>query len=118
MKIRNGFVSNSSTSSFIVIMKQEHFEKGLEMVHPYVKACIEALGHSKGKFLGEDVVSLGTMDTPGGSQWEWIDVEYDEEEHGAVEDPSDMKYGSLDLLINEVEKVYGKDAVLTTGTDC
>ena len=118
MKVRQGFVSNSSTSSFVVVMKKEHYEKGLEMIHPYSKACIEALGHNSDIFLGEEVVSLGTMSTQGGSQWEWIDVDFDIETLGEDEDADDLKYESLDDLIKAVKKVYGKESILTSSLDC
>ena len=115
MKVRNGFVSNSSTSSFVIIMKKEHFESGMTAVHPYVKACIEALGISKSKYFEDEMVTLGVLDTHGGSAWEYVDVEYEgDEEYEVLEE---MKYESLYLLQQEIEKIHGKDSVITASLD-
>jgi hypothetical protein len=38
MKSRLGFVSNSSTSSYLIICTKEDHEKALEKLHPYYKA--------------------------------------------------------------------------------
>ena len=55
MKIRNGFVSNSSSSSFMIVVKQEDHKQALEAMHPYYKAWFADWGDTRQKLFGEDV---------------------------------------------------------------
>lgn len=60
MKIRRGFVSNSSSTSFAVMTTKENYERALEKAHPHVAAYIK---HSKWAwsediFQGQDVMVL------------------------------------------------------------
>lgn len=43
MKTRNGFVSNSSSSSFIIIIGKETADKIIETLDPFVKETVEWL---------------------------------------------------------------------------
>jgi hypothetical protein len=115
MKTRNGFVSNSSTSSFVVVIKKEHHDKVMQEIHPYIKACIDALGCSVKKFNGDEVVSFGTLTTQGGSQWEYIDVEFDGD-MGEL-DAEEAKYEASDTYIAKARELFGKDSVLTSDLD-
>lgn len=55
MKIRNGFVSNSSSSSFIMLVKEEDHLKALEKLeHDYYRAVADAI-MIKDKCFGIDV---------------------------------------------------------------
>ena len=89
MKIRFGFVSNSSSSSYIIMTTLSNHERVMVELDPYTKAVIEAMlkdrevGTIGEKFMGTDIVSFGvcrynsgetTLDFLGG-----IDYEYDEE---------------------------------------
>jgi len=58
MKIRQGFVSNSSSSSFVYIMSKSDFEDSLSKMDDYQKEVIEKLRPSEKKFLGNDVVII------------------------------------------------------------
>jgi hypothetical protein len=40
MKIRYGFVSNSSSSSFVLIADKEVYEKAMKNIHPYIECLI------------------------------------------------------------------------------
>ena len=88
MKVRNGLVSNSSTSSFILITTKEHYEKSMKDVHPYVKAVGEAL-KSVSKFLDKEILVFAThMGRGGEGTLDWITIDYDDEK-------PDTKYGEM-----------------------
>ena len=78
MKTRLGFVSNSSSSSFVIVIEKEAYERKLAEVHPYVRAVVKAMEKKKDTFMGHDVVVIGTWsDAAGGSNFEELDVKYD-----------------------------------------
>jgi hypothetical protein len=79
MKIRNGFVSNSSSSSSVIIATKENYRRALEKVHPYVEAVIEALEPDESKFLGRDIISIATWDSHGGSQFDFLSISYNDD---------------------------------------
>jgi hypothetical protein len=56
MKIRSGFVSNSSSSSFLAIIKKDDYEKILKDLGPLAQATIEYTGASNKKFAGQDCI--------------------------------------------------------------
>jgi hypothetical protein len=55
MKIRNGFVSNSSSSSFVYIIKAEKYDEFLSGLDDYKKEIIERLSPKKDVAFGIDV---------------------------------------------------------------
>ena len=90
----------------------------MEAVHPYVKACIEALGFSVKKFNGEDHVVIGTLSVMDCSPWKYIDVEYDGPDPEDEDlDPGELKYDCLDIYQSKVEELFGDDATLTCDLD-
>ena len=56
MKIRSGFVSNSSSSSFVIVCKEEDHKQVLKTLHPYYKQWISQLTPAKQKFAGIDIL--------------------------------------------------------------
>jgi len=54
MKIRSGFVSNSSTSSFIVLVEEKYHNKVYENLHEYYKEFLPSVAHKK--FLGKNII--------------------------------------------------------------
>ncbi len=68
MKFRNGFVSNSSSSSFVLIVDKEAHDKAMEQLkdHKYIEILKEIIGClGKDKFMGRDVVTISGYDSHG-----------------------------------------------------
>jgi len=80
MKIRNGLVSNSSSSSFTMIVKSKPFVAALEKVHPFVKACAEEFFEEDTCFEAPVMVAQYVSNAGGYSNWDNPLLEdYDEE---------------------------------------
>lgn len=116
MKTRNGFVSNSSTSSFIITTTKDNYDKALNALHPYVKAVVECVGPSFEKLMGIDVVSLG-VSQGNVSTFEYVTPNFD----GDIPKEYEEKdyYGNAAYAAWEafVEKL-GKTDVITNSVDC
>lgn len=79
MKIREGHVSNSSSSSFFLITTKANYEKALEGCSPYVKAVAKALGKHE-KISGLEVVSFFAMSSQGEGTLSQLHVDEDRPE--------------------------------------
>jgi hypothetical protein len=113
MKVRNGFVSNSSSSSFVICVEKNIHDQAISKIHPYYKACLEAIGFEQIKAFGKDLVCFKEWNTAGGSMWEYVNVEYD----GDMPETNENEcYESL----REYEKAVfdiNKDSVLCISVD-
>ena len=73
MKIRNGFVSNSSTSSFLILSPKDKFEQIMAQLTEYQRAVVNLITMPK-RVFGQDMTvtewSRGNEDT-----FEYIDKE-------------------------------------------
>jgi len=63
MKIRHGFVSNSSTTSFLIVVPSEVNDECLNKIHPYFKADLEACRPKRLKVGNEDVVVYSRIES-------------------------------------------------------
>jgi len=102
VKIRSGFVSNSSSSSFVAVVPMETHEWVLRLNHPYVRAVVEALGGKKTVF-GIECFVTSTYSDQGTSTWEWLDVKY------PVDEIPDTEYG------NEMDAYYAYEEIYLPG---
>ena len=111
MKIRIGFVSNSSTSSFICVLTVEAYNKLLEELHPFVRACVEQCLHCKDGTLPSDVKIkvLQYYSEMGGADGElaYVNVDYDGEVPDSVDDPGDKMshYEAINTFEEMVEEI-------------
>lgn len=65
MKCRNGFVSNSSSSSFVIITTAEAHKKALKKIGKEQADLIKGLFYTK-KLWGQEFVARGEMSDSGG----------------------------------------------------
>ena len=105
MKRRIGFVSNSSSSSFVIVVTKEKWDEEFNKLHPYIKAHIDFLAsHGVWKqtnFAGKDVVMFGYT-SGNASPYEWGGKpDYEGE---IPEDMEDDHYGYVDKFERELEK--------------
>jgi len=56
MKIRNGFVSNSSSSSFIIATTIQNHQKVMDQLNEIEKSVVNAIMNQKSKFCGFDLI--------------------------------------------------------------
>lgn len=81
MKTRNGFVSNSSTSSFVVVTTKTSHETALSKMPKCAKKIIKQIMNIHTECFGQKIVAgFEFTDGGGGGTWEEIDTELKQEE--------------------------------------
>lgn len=85
MKIRNGFISNSSSSSFVLITTKENYDRAMKEATPFQQALAKAMANED-TFMGKPVVKFGAMSVMDSSMFEYFDVDFDEPESKEEED--------------------------------
>ena len=117
MKYRSGFVSNSSTSSFVITTTEDNYLLTLSLLHPYVRAVVEAVGPEYGGLLGKKVVTLGVsegnVDT-----FEYLDISFDGEIPKEIIDKEDYYGSAASAAWNMFIKKLGTTNVITTTVEC
>ena len=78
MKIRTGFVSNSSSSSFTVTMEKSVYDARLAEVNDYIKEIMEHNVSDGEQFLDKTVVTISnSCDMGGGSPLDYYHITVD-----------------------------------------
>jgi hypothetical protein len=122
MKVRHGFVSNSSSSSFCILLPKEAYDKAYDESHPFVKACMDVVGFQS-KFIkgidestkGVEMVCFGYSDGDS-CMWEYESPDYE----GEIPKDGDYELGPGDAVDQFEElaiKHAGKDNFMSMNID-
>lgn len=130
MKTRQGFVSNSSSSSFIIITNKEAHDAALKEMHPYYSYIVKGERPSFEKVLGKDSVVLfgvtSSDDGPDLYSYEGEIIGDGGEPMGSKEKNKHFDYGiytdypmdTEEVLYEYVEKLKEKTDEVFSKFDC
>ena len=115
MKIRHGFVSNSSSSSFVALVAEDDWKKMLKDKSPIIRAVAEYLSN-RTRFHGMDLVEFefvsGNYDSLGGddSAVETIQEHALEmaEEDGVIIPDEDLETNNFQDLVYDARREISK----------
>ena len=102
MKIRTDFVTNSSSSSFIILTTRENYYKVLEDLHPAYQALAKHMFKSTTAF-GKKCMTASTMDGNGWSWSEFFDFDYSGDYPDDI-DPDDFPWQGFDKICKLLEE--------------
>lgn len=95
MKIRNGFVSNSSSSSFLILVEKEDYMKFYNTLSDAEKSVINYVQRGTEKFLDRDIVVISGVEGNYSTFEDYDgDIPEEYEEYGAAE----LFYDVIDKL--------------------
>lgn len=112
MKKRNGFVSNSSSSSFLLVTTQENWERVKPQLTPLQLVIAENFQRDNLEVLGRTMVTFSTYEDGGGalSVDQLVDnedlpgIDYDED------DPHDVVFRTWPDIVKKVIEIGGEEA--------
>ena len=117
MKIRNGFVSNSSSSSFVIVCSKEAFDKYTIKAHPFYLAWIKQhLYPETQKFMGKDIIVISKhVSSEDGSEvsgWDLTNLPKGIENYG---DENNASFDGREIMdsISEALQKCSKDVIVT-----
>jgi hypothetical protein len=113
MKTREGFVSNSSTSSFVIASPSTVFEAKLNAVHPFINHIITLARPSKQMFGGVEVTKVSDV----------VSTEDDYRKEEWVDDGNEMptgwdEYEGSTRAWEEFMKMFQPDEAITISEGC
>lgn len=103
MKIRQGFVTNSSSTSYTVVIEKEYFNDLMKNFSPFVKAVCKALADGDThKFLGKEVKVI-TWGSGNNDTIEYLDVDVEPSDKELDEADNDG-YDPKNWAVQQFEK--------------
>jgi hypothetical protein len=84
MKVRTGFVSNSSSSSFVIMTTKKNHDEVLSKLTEFHKKVVEAIGIKEFKFCDIDCVAVGIYSSHGCSTFDDIDIDIDDVDDAGI----------------------------------
>jgi hypothetical protein len=115
MKIRTGFVTNSSSTSYTIIVEQGYCDEIIKSLHPYVQAVCKAVIDAKPMDLFDRKVYVINYTTGNGSTFEWLDVDYNGE---MPEGEYDEHMRPSEAFEEFTRNLKDKSKFLRTSIDC
>ena len=93
MKIRTGFVSNSSSSSFVAIIDVDAYKEAMKAADKYTKAVVKALDPKTVTVGGTDLVVISAYMGQGGDcVFDEMDIDVDPPIRPKEENETDEEY--------------------------
>lgn len=106
MKTRCGFVSNSSSSSFVVVCPKDQFDRYVEKAHPFYRMWAKSFRLPTQKFLGKECVVISGMfsseDPSGMESYGCKNLPKDVSNYGDKEKPT---FDSREIMSNFVDEL-------------
>lgn len=106
MKLRDGHVSNSSSSSFFLVTTKKNYEKCLKKASKYVQAVAKELAE-KASLNGEEMITFATYSNQGNGTFSDMDVEAEPEDdvNGEKMSPYGAWYFFREMLMLDKKSV-------------
>lgn len=119
MKTRSGFVSNSSSSSFVILVEETTHEKVMKQLTEYQRACMETLAGKPQNVFGRKMIVIGEATDMGGNSslieegWQpdgWEEKAEEAAESADGEDlyPSEALYAYTELVEKQPKSEWFK----------